>query len=236
MKKPRVVMLNAVSLDGSFIGFEVDMKLFMDLTSDYRSVMILEGSQSLVTGLTEMCKGTIPPEEDDDFVKLNKKPEDPYFVVPDSKGISQGLLHMSRRMSRLMGMSTDVILLVTEKTSRKFIDYLEKRHFDYHVCGKDKVDFIKAFDLLSKKYGVDTIRIDAGPTLTGILLKQGLVDEIVLQMYPVIVGKNSDKLLSHLTDSAKGVKLELIECRESEKDTLFLHYRIVQEESIPLSY
>ena len=228
MKRPKIVMINAVSLDGSFVGFKVDMRLLRDLTSDYRSVMILEGSQSLVTGLTEMCKDTIPPEEESDFIKPDKRPEEPYFVVPDSRGISKGLLHLSRRMSRQMGLNNDVIVLVAENTDREFIKYLEERHFEYHICGKDKVDFVKAFDLLSDRYGAEMIRIDAGPTLNGVLLGQGLIDEILLVVYPVLVGGSSDKLLSQLTDSAEGIKLELIEGREAGMGTILLRYRVVR--------
>lgn len=220
-------MINAVSLDGSFVDFDVDMRLFQEHTQDYRSVMILEGSQSLVTGLTEMNKGVIPPEEEADFIKSEKRPEEPYFVVPDSRGISKGLLHMSRRLSRLMGMSNDVTVLVTEKTPGEFIDYLEERHYDYHVCGEDKVDFTRAFSLLRETYGADRIRIDAGPTLNGVLLKQGLIDEIILQVFPVIVGRKSNKLLHHLTDSEVNINLELIEVKDAGKGVVFLHYKVI---------
>ena len=224
MKRPKVIMINAVSLDGSFVGFKVERGLFRDLTRDYRTFMVLEGSQSEITGITEMYKGNIPAEEESDFVKPDKGPGIPYFVVPDSRGITKGLLHISRRFD----FCRDVILLVTEKTNREFIDYLEERNFDYLICGEEKVDFVKAFDRLSNEYGVETIRVDAGPTLNRVLLEQGLVDEIILQVYPVLVGGTSDKLLTQLTDSIEGIKLELIEGREAGMGTVLLHYRVVR--------
>lgn len=224
MKRPKIIMINAVSLDGSFVGFKFDMRLISDLTHDYRTVMVLEGSQSEVEGVTDLYKGNIPAEEESDFIKPDRGPEEPYFVVPDSRGITKGLLHASRRL----GFVRDVILLVTEKTSREFIDYLEERHFDYFVCGKDKVDFVKAFDLLSDRYGVDKIRVDAGPTLNRVLLDQGLIDEILLIVYPVLVGGSSDKLLNQLINSAEGINLELIEGREAGMGTMLLHYRVIR--------
>jgi len=227
MKRPKVIMINSVSLDGSFINFKSDRKFSLELTKEYRPMMILEGSQSLVTGLTEMWNGTIPPEEEVDFIRPNKKPDEPYFVVPDSRGISKGLLHLSRRLCKYMGLSNDVMLLITEKTDREFIEYLEERHFEYHICGVEKVDFVEAFNILSERYGVDKIQVDAGPTLNGILLEQKLIDEIVLIIYPVLVGGTSDKLLSQLTDSTEAIKLELIEGREAGNDTVLLHYKIV---------
>ena len=183
--------------------------------------MSFMGSKTLVTGL-EKYDG-FSPEEESDFTKPDKGPGRGYWVVPDSGGITKGWLHIARRSEHCR----DVILLVSEKTSREFIDYLVERHYDHLVCGKEKVDFMKALDWLSEKYGVETIMVDAGPTLNRVLLEQGLLDEISLLVHPVLVGGQSDKLLSQLTDAVEAIELELLRSTRFDNGTVLLHYKVV---------
>lgn len=224
MNRPRIVMHNSVSLDGSFVGFEVDIGQHYSIARDYWANMTLTGSRTVVKGF-EIYEKDPPPEEESDLVEPEKGPGIPYWVVPDTGGITQGLLHIARRSD----FCRDVILLVSETTSREFIDYLEERHYDYLVCGQDKVDLAKALDWLSEKYGVDILMVDAGPTLNRVLLEQGLVDEISLLVHPVIVGGSSDNLLNHLTDVVDGIKLELLESTDSDNGAVLLHYRVIRK-------
>ena len=224
MNRPKIVMHDSVSLDGSFVGFEGDMGQHYSLARDYWAHMMLIGSRTVVTGI-EIYEKNPPREEESDYIKPDKGPGMPYWVVPDTGGITRGLLHISRRSD----FCRDVILLVSEKTSREFIDYLEKRHYDYLVCGEEKVNFVTALDWLSEKYGVEMIMVDSGPTLNRVLLEQGLVDEISLLVYPVLVGGSSNKLLNYLTDTAGGIKLEMIESTESGNGTVLLHYKVIHD-------
>ena len=143
-------------------------------------------------------------------------------MIPDSGGITQGLLHGLRRVDYCR----DAILLISEKTDRSFINYLEERNYDYFICGKSKVDLPKAMDWLVEKYAVETMMVDAGPTLNRILIEQGLLDEISLLVYPVLAGGNCGKLLYQITESIEGVKLELITCAEVENGLVHLLYRV----------
>lgn len=224
MNRPKIVMHNSVSLDGAFIGFEVDIGQHYSIARAYWINMILTGSRTVVTGI-EIYEKAPPSEEESDLVKPEKGSGIPYWVVPDTGGVTQGLLHIIRRSE----FCRDVILLVSEKTSRKFIDYLEERHYDYLVCGQDKVDLATALNWLSEKYAVDILMVDAGPTLNRVLLKHGLVDEISLLVHPVVVGSSSDKLLNHLTNVIAGIKLELLESTDSDNGTVLLRYRVIRE-------
>ena len=50
------------------------------------------------------------------------------------------------------------------------------------------MDLRAALQELHSRYGVKVVRVDAGGTLNGQLLRQGLVSEVSLLLYPSLVG------------------------------------------------
>ena len=215
-------MANSITLDGAFDGFKADGKQHFRVNRGYYEYMTLNGSRSVVKGATDSDPIA---EEESDFVKPNKGPGAPYFVIPDSDGITQGLLHGLRRVDYCR----DAIVLVSEKTSRTFVDYLEERNYGFFISGKNKVDLPKALDWLVEKYEVKTMMVDAGPTLNRVLIEQGLLDEISLLVHPILAGDSCGKLLYQITESIEGVKLELLKCTKVENSLVHLLYKVVYQ-------
>ena len=116
----KTIMHNSVSLDGSFINFDVDMGLHYQLASRFKSDAHLIGSETVRAG--GELYGT-PPEKGADFIKPKRDPELPYWIIVDSKGKTKGLLHTCRSFE----FCKDVIVLISRKTDSDFIDYLREK-------------------------------------------------------------------------------------------------------------
>lgn len=221
MKKVKVIVHNSVSLDGSATGFEVDMGLHYSVAGRYRADAHLIGSATIRTGV-ELYGGGVPAEKEEDFHKPARPAHLPYWVIADSRGACRGTLHTARSFEYCR----DVVILISTKTGKDYIEYLEQRNYDYMIAGDEHVDFERAFEQLNRKYAVSTILVDSGPVLNGILLEKGLVAEISLLVHPVIVGRDSYNLFSK-AGSKENIKLTLLQSETLDGGFVLLRFQAI---------
>ncbi len=212
---PKVIVHNSISIDGSLINFEVNMPLHYKIAEGFKADMHLVGSNTAKIGINLFLK-EIPPETQDDFRKPNK--EGILWAIPDTTGKMKELLHILRQSEYCK----DVIVLISEKTSKEYIEYLKERNYDYYVVGGNKSNLKQSLELLNEKYNTRTILTDTGSILSNLLIKQGLVSEISLLIHPVVVGKKAYNMFAHLDEK---LELELIKKESFENGYVWNLYR-----------
>jgi 2,5-diamino-6-(ribosylamino)-4(3H)-pyrimidinone 5'-phosphate reductase len=183
---PRLILHNSVSLDGSLTGFEPDLGLHYRLAGRFGAEAHLIGWRTIKTGF-EMYGEHIPPEEPADFLAAGGRKKLPFWIVPDTRGRLKGLLHACRKS----GFCREVIVLVSGRTPRTYIDYLERRNYPWLKTGRDHADLKRALAVLSRTFGIGTVLADTGSVLGTRLLDLGLVSEVSLLVHPVLVGKGA---------------------------------------------
>ena len=215
---PKIILHNSLSLDGSLTGFEPNMELHYRIAGMFKPEVHLIGSNTITAGI-ELYGTGVPPENPSDFQKPKRNKKLPTWVIIDSKGKLQGLLHTCRQFEQVR----DVILLVSQTTPKRYLQYLDERQYEYHIVGKNSVDLPEALALLAKTYQVKTIVTDTGRILGNLLLNQGLVDEISLLVHPVIVGKTAYPMFSDISKNLDGT---LMKCEQLEKHFIWILYKI----------
>ena len=215
---PKVIIHNSVSLDGSLTDFEPNMELHYQIAGKYKPDVHLIGSNTVKVG-AELYGEGVPLEEAKDFEKPKRDESLPYWVIPDTKGALEGLLHTCRRFE----FCKDVIVLVSEQTPKKYIEHLKERNYGYYVVGEKHVDLEKALELLSAKYGVKKVLADTGKVLSNLLLNQGLASEISLLIHPVIVGNKSYNIFANVSED---VSLKLDKAEILGKGYVWLVYKV----------
>ena len=217
MNKTRVIIHSSVSLDGSLLGFAVDMNTHYQIVGSYKADVHLIGSNTAREGLKMFCP-EIPPEEDRDFARPERDRKLPLWVIPDTRGRMLGLLHVLRRFE----LCRDIMIIVSRDTPREYTDYLRQRGYTCRQVG-GSVDYAEVFEFLAAEYKAKKILTDTGKILNCILLNRGLVDEISLLIHPVIVGGRQYPLLA---DAAENISLNLVKNEAMGGDKIWLIYRV----------
>lgn len=183
---PKLIIFNAVSLDGRINNFPADIGLFYSLVGRWKEDATLVGSGTALNTL-----GEIPAETDADIeeaASAAKSNDGTLLVISDSRGQLK-TWHYWKKLPYWKRF----VSLCSKTTPSGHLEYLRKRNIDYIVAGDDRIDYKAALEELNNRYGVKTVRADSGGTLNGILLRTGLVDELSLLIHPALVGGISQK-------------------------------------------
>jgi 2,5-diamino-6-(ribosylamino)-4(3H)-pyrimidinone 5'-phosphate reductase len=81
-----------------------------------------------------------------------------------------------------------VIEVLTEKVSSKYLEYLRSKNVSYIFGGKKELDLELVLKKLYKLFNIKRVRIDGGGHVNGSFLKAGLIDEFSLVLAPIADG------------------------------------------------
>ncbi len=182
---PRVILHNAVSLDGRVDWITPDVGLFYRLAAVWQEDCTLAGSDTILR-----AQQSVPAEDDQTFQPAENAAGDtrPLLAIVDSRGRVR-TWHYWRKQPQWR----DAVALCTARTPAAYLDYLRERRIETIVAGDYHVDLRAALEELNARFGVKTVRADSGGALNGALLRAGLVDEVSLLVHPALVGGTSPR-------------------------------------------
>jgi 2,5-diamino-6-(ribosylamino)-4(3H)-pyrimidinone 5'-phosphate reductase len=222
---PRVIIHNQVSVDGRFDWITPDLALFYGVAASFEEEATLAGSNTIVAGYPDettwlgLGMEYDPPQRD-------RGGDLPLLVIPDSRGRIR-VWHLLREEQYWR----DALALVSNATPREYLDYLEKLRVDYIVAGDDHVDMRAALEELNSRYGVKVVRADCGGTLNGVLLREGLVDEVSVLLSPCLVGGTELRsifIAPELASAEETIDLRLQRMEKLDGDVVWLLYKVVK--------
>lgn len=222
--KPRVIIYNAVSVDGRIDWFRPDIALFYSLVSRWHEDATMAGCDTLLRAPDEIPEETTlePPAPAADGMD-----DRPLLIVPDSHGRVRTWHYW-----RTQPYWRDCVVLCSERTPRDYLRYLDDRTVKHIIVGDEYVDFSRALEVLHAEHGVRVVRVDSGGTLNGVLLRAGLVDEVHLLLHPALVGGMTSRNFFRAPDLCTPdavVALRLTGIEQQQDDIVLLSYDVINK-------
>ena len=211
---PRVVLYDAVSLDGRIEGFDADIGRFYALSSAFHEDAILAGADTMLAGGSDTpLDGLVAPP----YAPGEKR--GPLMAIVDSRGRVRFWDWL--REQEFWG---EPLALVSESTPAEHLTHLTHRGVPHLVAGRDCVDLRAALEWLAAEHGVRTVRVESGGALNSALLAEGLVSELSLLVHPALADGAARSFVRMPLPA--GTRLGLTHCEAVEGGLVWLRYDV----------
>jgi 2,5-diamino-6-(ribosylamino)-4(3H)-pyrimidinone 5'-phosphate reductase len=224
---PYIIINNEMSVDGRFDWMLDDQGLYYRTISRWKVDAMLSGSQTMLDAAWDLSQNT----GNEAFTPAAKDFDHPLqlLVVIDSHGQIRNW-----PIVRNQPYWRDVVVLCSKATPGEYLEHLREQRIEFIVAGEEQVDLHAALTELYAEYRVESIRVDSGGVLNGVLLREGLVDELKLIINPCLTGGTSPRTLfvaPDLTSRDGVIPLKLVAVEEMGNGYLLLEYQVVKPEA-----
>ena len=222
---PKVIIFDNISVDGRIDGFNIDTELYYQIANDWSLDAVLMSSNTLLKKF-ELKNDNKSEVTKYKLTEINQNDNKPLLVVPDSKGLIRSWNEVLKT-----NFFKDILVICSRSTPQEYLDFLEERNVKYMIIGYDKVNLGTALEELNVQFGVRNLRVESGGNLNGSLLRDDLVDEICVLIYPNLVGGTTTNSIYKAPDliSKEGVlDLKLLKIKKLKNEIILLHYRIMK--------
>lgn len=229
MNRPETTLFILTSVDGKISTGDADV---LDVDQDYKNILGLkEGLQQYYdlekqTDLFFLISGKV-------FAKIgiNKKTDESEkspassVVIDNEPHLNKdGVLYLAKKFKKLF--------IVTTNSSHPAFTLKQEYSNIEIIFYENEINFSDLFKKLKNEYQVDKLTIQSGGTLNTILVREGLVDRVLLVVAPALIGgKDTASLMDgeslHTTEELSKIKtLELIQAKPLKDSYLLLEYRV----------
>lgn len=186
MKKPYIICHMMTSVDG-----RIDCAMTSQLASvsDYYATLAALDTPTTVSGRVtaelEMAQsGFFKADDSTPYGKegFSKKADAKgYEIVVDTHG--------KLLWNNAEGMEKPYLIITSESVPKEYLDYLDGQSISWIACGSEKIDLVRACEILAEKFGVERMSIVGGPAINTAFLNDGLLDEISILIGAGIDGR-----------------------------------------------
>lgn len=207
----KVIIHNAIGIDGRNIGLNIDLESFFDQDLHYHEDVVLVNIETI-------SKIEMKLDGSGEFYVPNMIQDDkrPALAVVDDLG-------MVRCWKALMesGYWKEFYAIITKKTNHDYVSRLMKNGVQPIVAGENKINMKHVVEILDKEFGFGLCRLDPCGEMNSEMLDLDLVDEVSLVVVPLM----SDNKGEAFAISKRMKHFKLLEGRSLENGVVWLRYK-----------
>lgn len=142
-----------------------------------------------------------------------------YEIVTDTKGTL--LWNDSEDAMR------PLLIITSEQVSREYLAYLDSRHISWIACGKERIDLVRACEILAQEFGVERMAVVGGGHINAGFLEAGLLDEVSVLIGAGIDGRGGmAAVFDGLPMNRPVTPLKLTEVKPYKSGAVWIRYRV----------
>lgn len=218
---PYVILHMGISLDGRIDWGGGSDNPYYELVQQFGVDTDISGSNTILTAqFPEDPQKMLGPV----YEAWIQKPSRPKHAIVDSKGRIKNW-----EIIKKQPWWSGYISLCSEKTPQSHLSYLEDLGIDCIITGEQNVNLRVALEKLNTQFNTQRVRVDCGGILNGVLLREGLVDEVSVLISPALVGGISPKTMfvaPDLESDAGVIPLTLTHVEKVRDCYVWLRYRV----------
>lgn len=225
MKKPYTICHMMTSVDG-----RIDCQMTSELpgVEDYYSTLnelnVPTTVSGRVTAELELAEpGVFRAENPEPYGQegFSKKADAVgYEVVVDTKG--------KLLWPDAAGMEKPYLIITSEQVTKEYLRYLDRQHISWIVCGKEKIDLVRASEILAAEFHVERMGIVGGAAINTAFLDAGLLDEISIVVGAGIDGRGCmASVFDGLDAEHPLIHLKLADVKRFDSEAVWLRYKTV---------
>ena len=128
-----------------------------------------------------------------------------------------------------------IVVVLTEAVSDAHLAGLRADKVSYFFAGAASIDLARALEFLNRELGVERLLLEGGGVVNGSFLREGLIDEVSLIVWPVVDGAAGAPCVFDSTpeDANQAAALRATELLHAESMTdgsVWLRYRLENQE------
>lgn len=222
MKKPYIICHMMTSIDGR-IDCAMTSKLpgVNDYYTTLSEINVPTTVSGRVTAELEMAEGEFVPKNNEPFGKegFSKKADaNGYEIVVDTNG--------KLLWNNATGMNKPYLIITSQNVTKEYLDYLDNQNISWIACGKDRVDLVKACEVLATEFNVQRMGIVGGPIINTAFLEANLLDEISILVGAGIDGRGGmPTVFDGLNMNHDVTKLKLIDVKKFDSNAVWIRYK-----------
>ncbi|MCL1923320.1 MAG: dihydrofolate reductase family protein [Propionibacteriaceae bacterium] len=123
-----------------------------------------------------------------------------------------------------------LLVVVSRATPSHYLSFLQAKNIPYLVVGEEKVDLRLMLHTMGEVFGVRTVAATCGAQLGGALLRAGLVDELDIEVMPILAGgggRTSMMVCDGLGSDKPPTRLSLLEATNRDDGRVLLRYQVL---------